>query len=50
MIVATLSTYVKSDAHILQLRATLIWMKNIEIFEDFNPIENFPMKHFETKD
>jgi hypothetical protein len=28
----------------------LIWRKNIEILENFNPIEKFSMEPFETKD
>ena len=33
-----------------EVRAPLIWRKNIGILEVFNPIGNFPMKPFETKD
>jgi hypothetical protein len=33
-----------------ELRAPLIWRKNIGILEVFNPIGKFPMKPFETKD
>ena len=30
------------------VRAPLIWRKNIRILEDFNSIGKFPMKPFET--
>jgi hypothetical protein len=33
-----------------QLRASLIWRKNIEILENFNPIGKIPMNAFESKD